>query len=73
MTAERASAIVNDIHEGMCRASRVELMACASLYAIENCRLYSEALDAHTRILTAALEQYMKFKAEQNQPKETRP
>jgi len=61
MTAERASSIVNDIHEGMCRASRVELMACASFYAMENCKLYSEARDAYTACLTNALDQYQQF------------
>lgn len=63
MTVERASAIVNDIHEGMCRASRNELMECASFYAVENSKLFSEASSAYTACLGEALKNYQEFHA----------
>lgn len=61
MTPERAAQICNDIHEGMCKASRAELMECVSFYAIRSTYLYSDVISAYTAMATHGLENMLEF------------
>lgn len=62
MTAERCAEIINDIHEGMCRANRKELMEVASYISLRNCELYQYASGVHTQQATDALLSLQKFR-----------
>jgi len=61
MTAQRAAEIINDIHEGLCRASREELMECANFYAMRSTYLWQEIDSAYTNAMTHALVQLTEF------------
>lgn len=67
MNAKRAAAIINDIHEGMCKATKKELMECASFYSLRCCTLYQAASSAYTQTAINAFEGLDKFRKEHNQ------
>lgn len=66
MTAEEAASIVNDIHEGMCRASRKKLMECASYFSIRASELYQEASLSYGETATHALQRLADFRKRNN-------
>ncbi len=67
MKPTRAAEIINDIHEGMCRASKKELMECASFYAMRSCELYQAASSAYVEQATTALEGLETFRKKYNE------
>lgn len=64
MKPERAAQIINDIHEGCCKASKKELMECASFYSLRCCELYQAASSAYTQTAINAFEGLDKFRKE---------
>ncbi len=67
MTPKRAAEISNEISEGVCRASKKELMECVKFYSLRECELYQAAQHAYTQQAADALNGLKKFRDKYNQ------